>query len=399
MKTFWWCVAATTCCAPLQRLPAPRPPAAGGRRPGENVITCPYHAWAFKLDGELAHARNCENVQNFDKENSHLMPVRVEEYAGFIYVNLDSQAGTVEDQLPGLGAKVREACPQVDDLAGGALRHPNPGQLEEHRRQLPRVLPLRPGTPGFADSVQVDRYWHTLHGNWTLQFGYARPSEQSFKFEEGKASFHGIWLWPCTMFNMPPLEGMMTVIYEFPVDAETTLQHYDIYFTNADLSDEQLKLIDWYRDVFRPEDLRLVESVQKASNRAAIAARAHHGRRRRQRRQRTRHRPLPQSAGAGLSTLMRRGPRAPPLTCEVLCEYFRSGAIPPTSLHQRAMARCRQPGNPAGERSRHRPTHRQRAQHGDGRNPTGDRRRPAGAGRLARAAGTATRAAAAAGSN
>ena len=114
------------------------------------------------------------------------------------------------------------------------------------------------------------------------------------------------------MFNMPPLEGMMTVIYEFPVDAETTLQHYDIYFTNADLSDEQLKLIDWYRDVFRPEDLRLVESVQKASNRAAIAAGAHHGRRRRQRRQRTRHRPLPQSAGAGLSTLMRRGPRALP---------------------------------------------------------------------------------------
>ncbi|WP_268577178.1 Rieske 2Fe-2S domain-containing protein, partial [Escherichia coli] len=82
----------------------------------KNVITCPYHAWAFKLDGELAHARNCENVQNFDKENSHLVPVRVEEYAGFIYVNLDSQAGTVDDQLPGLGAKVREACPQVDDL-------------------------------------------------------------------------------------------------------------------------------------------------------------------------------------------------------------------------------------------------------------------------------------------
>ena len=47
VKTFWWCVAATTCCAPLQRLPAPRPPAAGGRRPGENVITCPYHARAF----------------------------------------------------------------------------------------------------------------------------------------------------------------------------------------------------------------------------------------------------------------------------------------------------------------------------------------------------------------
>ena len=314
VKTFWWCVAATTCCAPLQRLPAPRPPAAGGRRPGENVITCPYHARAFKLDGELAHARNCENVQNFDKENSHLMPVRVEEYAGFIYVNLDSQAGTVEDQLPGLGAKVREACPQVDDLKLAArFVTRTPANWKNIVDNYLECYHCGPAHPGFADSVQVDRYWHTLHGNWTLQFGYARPSEQSFKFEEGKeASFHGIWLWPCTMFNMPPLEGMMTVIYEFPVDAETTLQHYDIYFTNADLSDEQLKLIDWYRDVFRPEDLRLVESVQKASNRAAIAAGAHHGRRRRQRRQRTRHRPLPQSAGAGLSTLMRRGPRALP---------------------------------------------------------------------------------------
>ncbi|WP_432503897.1 aromatic ring-hydroxylating oxygenase subunit alpha [Serratia sarumanii] len=231
----------------------------------KNVITCPYHAWAFKLDGELAHARNCENVQNFDKENSHLMPVRVEEYAGFIYVNLDSQAGTVEDQLPGLGAKVREACPQVDDLKLAArFVTRTPANWKNIVDNYLECYHCGPAHPGFADSVQVDRYWHTLHGNWTLQFGYARPSEQSFKFEEGKeASFHGIWLWPCTMFNMPPLEGMMTVIYEFPVDAETTLQHYDIYFTNADLSDEQLKLIDWYRDVFRPEDLRLVESVQK----------------------------------------------------------------------------------------------------------------------------------------
>lgn len=231
----------------------------------KNVITCPYHAWAFKLDGELAHARNCENVQNFDKENSHLVPVRVEEYAGFIYVNLDSQAGTVEDQLPGLGAKVREACPQVDDLKLAArFVTRTPANWKNIVDNYLECYHCGPAHPGFADSVQVDHYWHTLHGNWTLQFGYARPSEQSFKFEEGKeSSFHGIWLWPCTMFNMPPLEGMMTVIYEFPVDAETTLQHYDIYFTNTDLSDEQLKLIDWYRDVFRPEDLRLVESVQK----------------------------------------------------------------------------------------------------------------------------------------
>ncbi|NSM50987.1 SRPBCC family protein, partial [Serratia marcescens] len=30
-----------------------------------------------------------------------------------------------------------------------------------------------------------------------------------------------------------------------------------------ELTDDQKALIEWYRDVFRPEDLRLVESVQK----------------------------------------------------------------------------------------------------------------------------------------
>ena len=51
-----------------------------GEGKAKNVITCPYHAWAFKLDGNLAHARNCENVANFDSEKAHLTPVRLRVY-------------------------------------------------------------------------------------------------------------------------------------------------------------------------------------------------------------------------------------------------------------------------------------------------------------------------------
>lgn len=87
-----------------------------GEGKAKNVITCPYHAWAFKLDGNLAHARNCENVANFDSEKAHLTPVRLEEYAGFVFINMDPNAGSVEEQLPGLADKVIEACPDVHDL-------------------------------------------------------------------------------------------------------------------------------------------------------------------------------------------------------------------------------------------------------------------------------------------
>lgn len=229
------------------------------------MITCPYHAWAFKLDGNLAHARNCENVANFDSDKAQLVPVRLEEYAGFVFINMDPNATSVEDQLPGLGAKVLEACPEVHDLKLAArFTALTPANWKNIVDNYLECYHCGPAHPGFSDSVQVDRYWHTMHGNWTLQYGFAKPSEQSFKFEEGTdAAFHGFWLWPCTMLNVTPIKGMMTVIYEFPVDSETTLQNYDIYFTNEELTDEQKSLIEWYRDVFRPEDLRLVESVQK----------------------------------------------------------------------------------------------------------------------------------------
>ncbi|UTW05834.1 aromatic ring-hydroxylating oxygenase subunit alpha [Pseudomonas benzenivorans] len=237
-----------------------------GEGKAKNVITCPYHAWAFKLDGELAHARNCDNVVNFDKENSSLVSLKVEEYAGFIYINMDPNSGSVEDQLPGMGATLREACAVIDDLHLAARfvsrTHANWKSIVDNYQECYHCGPAH---PGFSDSVKIETYWHKLFPNWSLQYGEAKSSEKSFKFDEsaGGASFNGFWLWPCTMFNVPPSAQFMTVIYEFPVSADETLQHYDIYFLNKDLTEEQKSLIEWYRDVFRPEDLGLVESVQK----------------------------------------------------------------------------------------------------------------------------------------
>jgi phenylpropionate dioxygenase-like ring-hydroxylating dioxygenase large terminal subunit len=237
-----------------------------GSGTAKNVITCPYHAWTFKLDGQLGHARNCENVQQFDKENSSLNPVMVEEYGGFIFINLDMAAQPVETQLPGLADRLAETCPQINQLKLAARfvteTKANWKLIVDNYMECYHCAPAH---PGFSDSVQAEGYTHKLHGRWTVQHGYAKSSEKSFKLDDAAANrgFSGFWAWPCTMFNVPPGDGFMTVIYELPIDAETTLQHYEIYFTNSELTDEQSKLIEWYRDVFRPEDLRLVESVQR----------------------------------------------------------------------------------------------------------------------------------------
>lgn len=182
------------------------------------------------------------------------------------FINMDENATCVEDQLPGFAERLNQACSVIKDLKLAArFVTETPANWKVIVDNYLECYHCGPAHPGFADSVQVDKYWHTTHQNWTLQYGFARSSEKSFKLDPSVTDpeFHGFWTWPCTMFNVPPGSNFMTVIYEFPVDAETTLQHYDIYFTNEELTQDQKDLIEWYRNVFRPEDLNLVESVQR----------------------------------------------------------------------------------------------------------------------------------------
>ena len=52
-------------------------------------IMCPYHAWVYDLTGQLRRAPETESLTAFDPSEICLDQVRVEEFCGFIYVNLD----------------------------------------------------------------------------------------------------------------------------------------------------------------------------------------------------------------------------------------------------------------------------------------------------------------------
>ena len=83
----------------------------------KNVITCPYHAWAFDFDGQLENARNSENVAGFDKADFSLKPVRVEVFCGLVLVNLDPDARPFTEEMDGLEDEIRQYLPRFDDLA------------------------------------------------------------------------------------------------------------------------------------------------------------------------------------------------------------------------------------------------------------------------------------------
>ena len=60
-------------------------------------ISCPYHAWTYTLDGQLIGASHMR--ESFDKQTCRLPQFSVEEWLGWVYVNLDPNAKHLAPRL------------------------------------------------------------------------------------------------------------------------------------------------------------------------------------------------------------------------------------------------------------------------------------------------------------
>ena len=70
------------------------------------LLHCPYHGWNYGLDGSLKGMPEFEGVENFDRAQNGLVPVRVETWECFVFVNLDNDAAPLIDFLGGLVKRI-----------------------------------------------------------------------------------------------------------------------------------------------------------------------------------------------------------------------------------------------------------------------------------------------------
>lgn len=52
------------------------------------AIQCPYHAWSYRLDGQLAAAPHMQEVENFSRSDYPLVSCALAEWEGFLWINL-----------------------------------------------------------------------------------------------------------------------------------------------------------------------------------------------------------------------------------------------------------------------------------------------------------------------
>ena len=65
-------------------------------------MRCPYHGWTYNLEGELRGMTEFEGVKNFERADHGLVPVCVEPWENFVFVNLDPNATSLHDLLGSL---------------------------------------------------------------------------------------------------------------------------------------------------------------------------------------------------------------------------------------------------------------------------------------------------------
>jgi Rieske 2Fe-2S family protein len=82
-----------------------------GEATNRQVIKCPYHAWAYELNGTLKGAPRFKHLSSSDPVREGLVPARVVEWHGWTFVNASGSAPPFEEHVGNLDELVRPYGP------------------------------------------------------------------------------------------------------------------------------------------------------------------------------------------------------------------------------------------------------------------------------------------------
>ena len=230
------------------------------------LITCPYHAWTYYTDGRLRSAVGQKNVADFESREFALKPVAVETFGGFIFVNLDLEAASLASQAGDLQAEIEKYCPDV-----GTLRHACRLTYElkaNWKNVVDNFLECYHCSiahPAFVDLVDIQNYRTRTHGIYSSHISPpGRCDNTAYKVPTGEErDFSAWWLWPNVAFNVFPGPANITVLHIMPTGPETTFEHFDMFTLSDQLSETEQDAKRYVDEVLQPEDISLVESVQR----------------------------------------------------------------------------------------------------------------------------------------
>ena len=229
-------------------------------------ITCPYHAWVYNLDGGLQRARRSELIENFCEGDVRLSTIQVEIFCHLVFVNLDPVAKSLASQSGQLGKEVLSYAPDLGQLT---FAHRLTYRIQANWKAVVdnflECYHCPVAHKDFCTLVEMDTYKITTHGIYSSHMAKAgRSDNQAYGVDGANVTDHAVWyLWPNITLMRYPGRGNFMVWRFIPVGPEETYEEFDFFFESSAPTEAELDAISFIDTVLQPEDIALVESVQR----------------------------------------------------------------------------------------------------------------------------------------
>lgn len=236
-------------------------------------IMCPYHAWVYKLDGKLVRAPHTENLEDFSTGDICLDEVQVEEFCGFVYVNLDRAAPSLASQTGDLATEIRHWAPDIDKLTfGHRLTYDIRSNWKNVVDNFLECYHCPTAHKDFCTLVDMDTYKVTTHGIYSSHMADAgKSSNSAYDVSNATVKTHAVWwLWPNTCLMRYPGRSSMIVLNIIPAGPDRTFETYDFFLETPEVTEAEKETIRYLDEVLQVEDIAIVESVQRGMNTPAF---------------------------------------------------------------------------------------------------------------------------------
>ncbi len=244
------------------------PPAEGcGSR---KLFRCGYHGWTYGLDGSLLSATEIEGVEGFRPEDFALVPVRVEEWFSFIFVNLDKESRPLREslgELPEQAEKFHFAGMKLFERRTYDMKCNWKTYVDNYLEgyHLPSVH------PGLNRELDYNAYVVEPHAEppsqYVRQFSPIRGAQPGDttprRYQETSADLTTdyFWIFPNWMLNCYPDNVSLNIV--LPLEPERSLAIFEWYLPEEDHSSPAAKASVEFSDQIQVEDVGICERVQK----------------------------------------------------------------------------------------------------------------------------------------
>lgn len=236
-------------------------------------ITCPYHAWTYDLDGKLVVAPRSEYLENFNTSDICLDSIQIETFCHLVFLNLDPQAAPLSEQSGELATEIMQYAPDLDKLTfASRLTYRIKANWKSVVDNFLECYHCQVAHKGFSSMIDMDTYRVKTHGIYSSHMAKARTGDNAaYSIADATVTDHAVWfLWPnLTLMRYPGRNNFMVWRF-YPISTEETYEEFDFFFESSKPSQSEQEAIDFIDNVLQPEDINLVESVQRGMNTPAF---------------------------------------------------------------------------------------------------------------------------------